>query len=108
MALSLLVVFLYGSLVWGVFPVDETISYEGHLLGLLAGVVVALVFRKRGTQRPKYSWDLVDEEEVPAWYPDPERERREQAEKQLKEQEAKKLQSANPISINYVYKKNED
>ncbi|HAP70733.1 MAG TPA: rhomboid family intramembrane serine protease, partial [Flavobacteriales bacterium] len=51
MALSMLVVFLYGSLVWGIFPVDETISYEGHLLGLFAGVIVALVYRKHGTQR---------------------------------------------------------
>ena len=85
----MLVVFLYGSLVWGIFPVDETISYEGHLLGLFAGVIVALVYRKQGTQRPKYSWDLVDEEEVPPWYPDPERERSQQAEKQLKEQQAK-------------------
>jgi membrane associated rhomboid family serine protease len=109
MALSMLVVFLYGSLVWGVFPVDKTISYEGHLLGLFAGIIVALVFRKQGTQRPKYSWDLVDEEEVPAWFPDAERERRQQAEKQLKEQHAKNLNSTStPISIKYVYKKNED
>ena len=108
MALSMLVVFLYGSLVWGIFPVDETISYEGHLLGLFTGVIVALVYRKHGTQRPKYSWDLVDEEEVPAWYPDPERERREQVEKQLIEQQAKEQQSSAPISIKYVYKKNED
>ena len=108
MALSLLVVFLYGSLVWGVFPVDETISYEGHLFGLFAGIMVALVYRKRGTQRPKYSWDLVDEEEIPAWYPDPERERREQVEKQLKEQQAKDQQISSPMSIKYIYKKNEN
>jgi membrane associated rhomboid family serine protease len=108
MALSMLVVFLYGSLVWGVFPVDETISYEGHLLGLFAGIIVALVFRKHGTQRPKYSWDLVDEEVVPAWFPDAERERRQQAEKQLQEQQVKNQNSTTPISIKYVYKKNGD
>lgn len=110
MALSLLVVFLYGSLVWGVFPVDETISYEGHLFGLLAGFFVAMVYRKHGTQQPKYSWDLVEEEEVPAWFPDAERERREQVEKQLSEQEAAKQQQSDPPqpSITYIYKKKND
>lgn len=103
MALSMLVVFLYGSLVWGIFPVDHQISYEGHSFGLLAGIVVAIVYRKQGPQPPKYSWDFVDEEEVPDWYPDPERIRREQAEKQLREQR----QEQNSVRINYVYKKDE-
>ena len=107
MALSMLVVFLYGSLVWGIFPVDHQISYEGHLFGLLAGIVVAVVYRKQGPQRPKYSWDFVEEEEVPEWFPDPERIRREQAEKQLREQQESQNQEQNPISINYVYKKDE-
>jgi membrane associated rhomboid family serine protease len=106
MALSLLVVFMYGSLVWGVFPVDKTISYEGHLFGLLAGIVVAIVYRKQGVQRPKYSWDHVDEEEIPAWFPDAERERREQAEQQLAEQEAAKQSEkvVAQVSVNYVYR----
>lgn len=107
MALSMLVVFLYGSLVWGIFPVDHQISYEGHLFGLLAGIVVAIVYRKQGPQRPKYSWDFVDEEEVPEWYPDPERIRREQVEKQLREQQNSQNQQQNSININYVYKKDE-
>lgn len=107
MALSMLVVFLYGSLVWGIFPVDHQISYEGHLFGLLAGIVVAIVYRKQGPQRPKYSWDFVDEEEVPEWYPDPERIRREQVEKQLREQQNSQNQEQNSININYVYKKDE-
>lgn len=94
MALSLLVVFLYGSLVWGVFPVDDTISYEGHLFGLIAGVVVAYVYRKQGIQQPKYSWDLVEVEEVPDWYPDPDRAPEPQVQPQIK--------------IEYRYKKKED
>jgi membrane associated rhomboid family serine protease len=105
MALSMLVIFLYGSLVWGIFPVDQSISYEGHLFGLLAGVVVAFVYRKQGPQRPKYSWDLVDEEEIPEWYPDPERERRRQAERQLEEQRRKKQSSG--INIRYIFKSND-
>ena len=105
MALSLLVIFLYGSLVWGIFPVDQSISYEGHLFGLLAGVVVAFVYRKQGPQRPKYSWDLVEEEEVPDWFPDPERERRLQAERQLEEQRRKK--ESGGINIRYIFKSND-
>ena len=107
MALSMLVVFLYGSLVWGIFPVDHQISYEGHLFGLLAGIVVAIVYRKQGPQPPKYSWDLVEEEEIPEWYPDPERIRREQAERQLREQQKSQQQPHNSINIKYVYKKDE-
>ena len=108
MALSMLVVFLYGSLVWGVLPIDHKISYEGHLFGLVAGLIVAIVYRKQGPQRPKYSWDFVEEEEVPEWFPDPERERRRQAEQQLQDQKRQKEQSENPsVKINYVYRKNE-
>lgn len=98
MALSLLVVFLYGSLVWGVFPVDERISYEGHLFGLLAGVVVAIVYRKQGKQRPKYSWDQVEEEETPEWFPDPER-------KITEHEEPKPSQTVN---VTYIYKKKDE
>jgi len=46
LALSLIVAFLYGSIVWGVLPGQEGVSWEGHLLGALAGVVTALLMRK--------------------------------------------------------------
>jgi membrane associated rhomboid family serine protease len=68
MALSLLVVFLYGSLVWGIFPMEEHISWEGHLFGLMAGLGVALAYRGRGAQRASYSWDVHGDEEMPEWY----------------------------------------
>lgn len=44
-AISLLVVFIYGSLVWGIFPIDYTMSWEGHLSGFLAGIVLAYFFK---------------------------------------------------------------
>ena len=105
MALSMLVVFMYGSLVWGIFPIDHKISYEGHLFGLVAGIAVAIAYRKQGPQRPKYSWDFVDEEEVPDWYPDPERIRREQAERQLAQQQKQTEGKSRTINIKYVLKK---
>lgn len=49
-ALSLIVVFLYGSMVWYIFPTEERISWEGHLSGFLVGVVFAFIFRKKGPQ----------------------------------------------------------
>lgn len=40
-AVSLTVVGVYSGLLWGIIPDDEGISWEGHLLGLLAGVLTA-------------------------------------------------------------------
>ncbi|MDY0343651.1 MAG: rhomboid family intramembrane serine protease [Lentimicrobium sp.] len=66
MAFSLLVIFLYGSMVWGVFPdffPKKNISWESHLMGAVAGVLLAFHYRQNGPQPKKYSWDLEDEEE---------------------------------------------
>ncbi len=53
-ALSMMVVFLYGGLFWGLFPVEWLVEYswEAHLWGALAGMVVAVVFRNEGPQKP--------------------------------------------------------
>jgi membrane associated rhomboid family serine protease len=62
MVVSALVVFLYGSLVWGVFPIQEGVSWEGHLFGGLAGLLVAFNYRKEGPQRKVYRWENEEEE----------------------------------------------
>ena len=66
-ALSLLVVFLYGSLVWGTLPMDEKISWEGHLAGFIAGAILGFRFRESVAKPPKYEWESIDynEEEDP-------------------------------------------
>lgn len=46
LALSLLVVFVYGSLFWGLLPIEEAISYEGHAAGAASGLALALIYRK--------------------------------------------------------------
>jgi membrane associated rhomboid family serine protease len=61
-ALSLLMVFLYGGLVWGVLPIKEDVSFESHLMGALAGLVCALIFRKSDPPM-KYEWEKDEEEE---------------------------------------------
>lgn len=46
MGLSLLVVFLYGGLLWGMFPLFPRISWESHFWGAVAGVAMAFLYRK--------------------------------------------------------------
>jgi|SRR5690554_3588773 len=62
-SISFLVAFLYGSLVWGILPWDEGVSFEGHFWGLFIGLVLAVFYRKKGPQRKKYSWELEAEYE---------------------------------------------
>lgn len=47
-ALSLVVVFLYGSMIWYIFPVEEQISWEGHLSGFIVGFMFAIIFKNQG------------------------------------------------------------
>ena len=63
MAISLLVVFLYGSLIWGLLPFDFEVSWEGHLSGALVGLGLALWYRREGPERPKASWEIEEEQE---------------------------------------------
>jgi len=63
LAISLLVIFLYGSLIWGILPYDFTISWESHLMGALTGFSLAIVYYNEGPQRKKYSWEEENEEE---------------------------------------------
>ncbi|MGV8946647.1 MAG: rhomboid family intramembrane serine protease [Lutibacter sp.] len=53
-AVSLIVVFLYGSTVWYIFPIEEQISWEGHLSGFFVGFVFAYILRKTGPQPEKF------------------------------------------------------
>lgn len=46
LALSLLVVFLYGGFIWGMLPQGGNVSWEGHLSGGIAGLVFAFAFSK--------------------------------------------------------------
>ena len=67
MAFSLLVAFLYGSMVWGISPdffPGKNISWQSHLLGGLAGILLAFAYRGEGPQRKIYQWDEDDETEI--------------------------------------------
>jgi membrane associated rhomboid family serine protease len=59
MALSLAVIMIYGGMVWYVFPkVDNTISWEGHLGGFLAGCFLAIAYKTDEYEKVnKYDWE---------------------------------------------------
>ena len=45
-SLALISVFLYGSAIWGLFPIQESVSHEAHLFGGIVGTLFAILFRK--------------------------------------------------------------
>lgn len=63
-AVALLVIFIYGGLFWGLFPIHKNISWEGHLTGFIAGILVSFIFRKDGPVRKKYNWEIEEDLEV--------------------------------------------
>jgi membrane associated rhomboid family serine protease len=90
-AVSMLIIFLYGSMIWRVFPIEifggdpteSTISWEGHLAGFMAGIIVAIFYRKEGPKRKKYQWEIDEELE-------------------------EKFREENKIKINYILKKDDE
>ena len=63
-AVALLVIFIYGGLFWGLFPIYKNVSWEGHLTGFIAGILVSFIFRKDGPKRKKYNWEIEEDLEV--------------------------------------------
>lgn len=64
--ISLIMVFLYGSFIWGMIPslaIPQNISWEGHLSGALIGILLAIFLRKEGPQKEVYHWEEDDEED---------------------------------------------
>jgi len=46
-AVSLVVVLQYGSMVWGMFPTQGSISWESHLMGFITGIFLAVIYNKK-------------------------------------------------------------
>lgn len=62
-ALAMVVSFLYGSMIWGIFPHDPAVSFESHLSGALIGVVLAFALRWRDPAQPRRRYDWEDREQ---------------------------------------------
>lgn len=63
LSISLIVVFMYGSLIWGILPYDLRISWESHLVGGLTGFGMALYFRGYGPPSTRKEWPEEEEDE---------------------------------------------
>ena len=64
--ISLIMVFLYGSFIWGMIPslaIPQNISWEGHLSGAIIGVLLAVFLRKEGPQKEVYHWEEDEEDD---------------------------------------------
>jgi membrane associated rhomboid family serine protease len=117
--ITLLITFLYGTIIWGIFPEEfqiairysekaRNISWEGHLFGFLSGTALAYIYRRVGPQRPKYSWEINNDEDVdesdPYWMVD------EESDTNEKKDDILKNTSDNPYTVHYTFipKKTED
>ena len=71
-ALSLLVLFLYGGMIWGVIPGANDVSFESHLSGALIGIALAFLLRNRDPEPPRkqYSWEHDETETDDYDWPD--------------------------------------
>lgn len=63
LTIGIIVVFLYGSMFWGILPIKPEISWESHLWGSASGLMLAFYYRNQGPVRPTASWENEPEEE---------------------------------------------
>jgi len=63
MGISLIIAFLYGYMIWGIFPGQAGVSWESHLFGLLTGIFLA--WTSKDIDRPQLKeWHLDDNLDV--------------------------------------------
>lgn len=82
MAISLLVIFLYGSMVWGIFPYRPDMSFESHLVGLTIGVALAFSYRHEGPGPTKFISDMDEQDEDDEEYDEDEEDEQNKEEEQ--------------------------
>ena len=104
-ALSLFIVFIYGSMIWGIFPTEQHVSWEGHLSGMLVGIFLAFYYRKLGPQRPKYQFEI--EKELGIEPPDLEGQYWEQV-RQVEEMNKQLEKNQSEIKVVYEIKKEKE
>ena len=62
-AVSLIVFFLYGSMIWGILPTQRGVSFESHLAGAIIGVGLAFALRRRDPPHAEKRYDWEDDPE---------------------------------------------
>ena len=63
LTIAMLVVFIYGSMVWGLFPYDWTISHESHISGAITGFILSVFYKKQNAsfKKNKTQWEMEEE-----------------------------------------------
>lgn len=94
LAASFTLIFLYGSLIYGLFPefgkiIGKNISWEGHLSGAISGIVIGFLFRNKGPQQIALEDESDDFDDEDYW--------------KLPEDESDNKQN-DETKYNYVYK----
>lgn len=59
-ALSLIIIFLYGSMIWYVLPIKDGMSWEGHLSGFLVGLFFAIFYRNKGITKVDHQFEETE------------------------------------------------
>jgi membrane associated rhomboid family serine protease len=52
LGVSMLVILFYGGMIWGLLPIDSSMSWEYHLFSALMGFISAIIFQHQGPQAP--------------------------------------------------------
>lgn len=77
LAIALFVIFLYGSLIWGMFPnfikhlPEKNISWESHLWGGVMGIISGLWFHPKKTENEPFMNEDEQDDEDPYWMIEP-------------------------------------
>lgn len=62
-AIALMVLFLYGSMIWGIVPGAPDVSWEAHLSGAVLGAVMAYLLSDLDPEHGKKRYDWEDDDE---------------------------------------------
>ena len=63
LAIAIIVVFLYGGMFWGIFPLKPDVSWESHLWGAASGLLLSIYYRHQGPKRPHFEWEDEPDED---------------------------------------------
>jgi membrane associated rhomboid family serine protease len=104
---GLFIIFYFGSMLWGLLPINPSVSHESHIMGSIAGVVCAVYFKNIGLKNDTYTWQQnpSSDDEVDFEWRLPEQI---ESERLKKEAEEEKQNTNSPINIIYTYKENKN
>ena len=58
--MSLIVIFLYGSMIWFILPTEDSVSWEGHLSGFSIGLLFSFLYRHQGIVKEQYQFSTSE------------------------------------------------